>query len=479
MTSLINLTPHVVVIDTADGQIQLEPGSKPARVQMSSTTLAPVIVDGMSVPLVNERVTSAAALPEPAPDTLYVVPRLVAEHSPHRTDLVVPTQLVRSAGGAVGAARALARVGVSRLEAGRTGFEVAEGTLVVLCGSNPLPVLLAITTRRPPAVVLVHTRETRPHMKRLVAALERLDEPIAHRAIELADAGSGLAVREQLAPLGARWELDYTGGTKAMAAHARLALESVRIDADRVASYIDHSRNVLRFDDGRRVALRTATLTLQSLAAMHGGLLSADMGRDRPDADWLRSFGASVVREMGRATTPQARKTAYLARAAQLKALPASPSWKAKLSAVPGTWLEWLVEDRVMAALGSRPRSSREVMVGSRFRPERAADTAEIDVLVRVGWRVTLLSCDTSLSEKRWTANHKQKAIESVARARQIGGDAAGAAFVTLLESDGVEAVSRHLPPTELNAPSKVFGRHDLVRWLDGDLGDLTEWCTT
>ena len=52
------------------------------------------------------------------------------------------------------------------------------------------------------------------------------------------------------------------------------------------------------------------------------------------------------------------------------------------------------------------------------------------------------------------------------------------AALVTLLEREGVHAIERHLSPVEVNAPARVFGRHDLRRWLDGNLDDLRAWCT-
>lgn len=478
MVTLVNLTPHDVAIDTAGGPIHLKPTKSPARVKLVVTTLAPVHVGDLEVSIVNERVESPAGLPDPVEDTFYVVSRLVAESSPHRHDLLVPTQLIRANDGSVSAARALARIGVPRATGAASSPEAAEGTLVVLCGSNPLPLFLAIATRRPPAVVLVHTRETRPHMKRLIAALNALTEPIPHTTIELSDAGNAASIRKTLSALGTGWELDYTGGTKAMAAHARLALESVRLDADQVASYVDHSRNVLRFDDGRRLSLRTTALTLRSLAALHGGELTMDGGRERPDEKWLLSFADSVVRSMGRAQGAAAKKAAYGLKTRELRLLAAPPSWRTQLANVPGGWLEWFVEDRVRRALNTQPRNQHEVVIGSHFRPDRADDDAELDVLARVGWRVTLLSCDTSLSASRWTAEHKKKAMESVARARQIGGDAARAAFVTLLEPAGVEAVRRHLPPVELNAPAVVFGRLDLQRWLNDDLSDLTDWCT-
>jgi hypothetical protein len=314
--------------------------------------------------------------------------------------------------------------------------------------------------------------------QRLNQVLTSAASPTPTHLVEIPDAGNGPAIRQPLIRFGRKWELDYTGGTKAMAAHARLALAQVRADADEVASYVDHSTDSLRFDNGKRVSLKSKGLTLASIATLHGGTLTLEPSRFVPDMEWLTKFARDYLRDLSRAGSSIAKADAAQRHTNRLRKNRVDAPWAKELRDRPGLWLEWLVHDRVLAALATVPLSQREAVIGARFRPFQAADDAEVDVLLRVGWRVRLLSCDTSRPAKRGNADHKKKALEAQARARQIGGDASRAALVTLLEPVGVSAITRHLSPVEVGAPARVFGQNDLQRWLDDDLTDLSDWCS-
>lgn len=121
-TVLVNLTPHDVVIDPGDGTPPVRfpaSGTVPHLVlsepQWETLTVAdPARPDGprasVGLPLAVGATWQGVdpPLPEPRPHTLYLTSRVVAEHFPHRTDLVWPDDLVRDAEGRVIAARRLA-----------------------------------------------------------------------------------------------------------------------------------------------------------------------------------------------------------------------------------------------------------------------------------------------------------------------------------------------------------------------------------
>ena len=123
-TVLVNLTPHDVVVDPGDGTppVRFPASGTVPRLVLSESTWDTVAVvaparDGQPGAVIALPLAVGAAwrgvdppLPEPRPDTLYLTSRVVAEHFPHRTDLVWPDDLVRDAEGRVIAARRLARL---------------------------------------------------------------------------------------------------------------------------------------------------------------------------------------------------------------------------------------------------------------------------------------------------------------------------------------------------------------------------------
>lgn len=104
---LVNLTPHPITLHRADGTVRtIAPEPTPARV--ATTTREIGEIDG--IPLVEEAYEDVTGLPPPQPDTVYVVARVVAEHNPHRGDLVAPGNLIRDDQGRPIGARALVRI---------------------------------------------------------------------------------------------------------------------------------------------------------------------------------------------------------------------------------------------------------------------------------------------------------------------------------------------------------------------------------
>jgi len=102
-TTVINLTPHDVVIQRVDGTFETIKSSGEARI----TTLFQVtkIIRGIRV---GQTVASGiTGLPEPAEDTLYIVSLIFLKYVRDRFDLVAPNEQVRDEKGRVLYAKSL------------------------------------------------------------------------------------------------------------------------------------------------------------------------------------------------------------------------------------------------------------------------------------------------------------------------------------------------------------------------------------
>lgn len=95
---LVNLTPHVLNILTPDGNLSLPPAGESARVQMVGQELQPIVTDGITVPVSAQVAGDIIGLPDPQPDTIYVVSMLVAQTA-RRPDVLSPGRLVRDNAG--------------------------------------------------------------------------------------------------------------------------------------------------------------------------------------------------------------------------------------------------------------------------------------------------------------------------------------------------------------------------------------------
>lgn len=93
MSQLINLTPHAIHLPG----ITLPPAAAPAR---CSEVTAPV-GEFAGVPLVRKTYGVVIGLPDPQPDTLYVVSLMVRAACPERSDLASPGDLLRDSEGKV------------------------------------------------------------------------------------------------------------------------------------------------------------------------------------------------------------------------------------------------------------------------------------------------------------------------------------------------------------------------------------------
>jgi hypothetical protein len=102
---IINLTPHDLTIVTPAGNRTLPKSGSVARVE--TVRAAGPEVDG--IPTSVTSFGPVTGLPEPTPDTIYVVSGMVAARFGDRADVFAPGELVRDDGGNVIGCRGLSR----------------------------------------------------------------------------------------------------------------------------------------------------------------------------------------------------------------------------------------------------------------------------------------------------------------------------------------------------------------------------------
>jgi hypothetical protein len=109
---LVNLTPHIVdLIPLSGDPIAIKIGGPAPRVLLDRIDLEPLRIAGAHIPTGWSRAgVDVNHLPDPEPDCLFIVSRMVAEAAAHRDDLVFPDDLVRDEFGAVVGCRRLSRI---------------------------------------------------------------------------------------------------------------------------------------------------------------------------------------------------------------------------------------------------------------------------------------------------------------------------------------------------------------------------------
>ena len=110
---IVNLTPHALNLMPAgpDGPVvTIPPSGQVARCAVDRVQVDTVTVDGISVPVNQTRFGEVSDLPDPQPDTIFVVSALVAQAVPDRPDVFITDDAVRDEQGRIIGARALAHV---------------------------------------------------------------------------------------------------------------------------------------------------------------------------------------------------------------------------------------------------------------------------------------------------------------------------------------------------------------------------------
>jgi hypothetical protein len=111
--NLVNLTPHALNLmpDGPTGPVvTIPPSGQVARCAVNWVQVDTVTVDGITVPVNQTRFGEVSDLPDPQPDTIFVVSALVAQAVPERLDVFIVDDTVRDDQGRIIGARALAHV---------------------------------------------------------------------------------------------------------------------------------------------------------------------------------------------------------------------------------------------------------------------------------------------------------------------------------------------------------------------------------
>jgi hypothetical protein len=104
---LINLTPHVITIQTGGRTIEIEPNYPMARVDVSTQEIGHI--DG--IPLLIPTYGDTFGLPAPEPGVFLIVSNIVLAAHKTRYDLLTPSRPIRDGKGQVVACGGLSVVG--------------------------------------------------------------------------------------------------------------------------------------------------------------------------------------------------------------------------------------------------------------------------------------------------------------------------------------------------------------------------------
>lgn len=118
--NIINLTGHPIkIIELGDkdhphfikGLITtIEPSEVVAKLGQFTKSLAPIEFNGIKIPVTQNYQGKVFFVPEPKPNTIYLVSKPVAMALPERDDLYVVNGLVRDRDGKVLGSRSIARI---------------------------------------------------------------------------------------------------------------------------------------------------------------------------------------------------------------------------------------------------------------------------------------------------------------------------------------------------------------------------------
>jgi len=111
--NIVNLTPHALNLmpEGPDGPtVTIPPSGQVARCFTTRVQVDTITLDGISVPVNQTRFWEVFDLPDPQPDTIYIVSAVVAQAVPNRPDVFIVDDAVRDEQGRIIGARALAHV---------------------------------------------------------------------------------------------------------------------------------------------------------------------------------------------------------------------------------------------------------------------------------------------------------------------------------------------------------------------------------
>ena len=110
---IVNLTPHPLNLMPQGPEgpvVTIPPSGQVARCATSRVQVDTITVDGVAVPVNRAQFGEVSGLPDPQPDTIFVVSALVAQAVPNRADVFIVDDAVRDEQGRIIGAKALAHV---------------------------------------------------------------------------------------------------------------------------------------------------------------------------------------------------------------------------------------------------------------------------------------------------------------------------------------------------------------------------------
>jgi len=111
--NIVNLTPHALNLMPAGPTgpvVTIPPSGQVARCFTTRVQVDTITVNGISVPVNQTRFWEVFDLPDPQPDTIYIVSAVGARAVPNRRDVFIVDDAVRDEQGRIIGARALGNV---------------------------------------------------------------------------------------------------------------------------------------------------------------------------------------------------------------------------------------------------------------------------------------------------------------------------------------------------------------------------------
>ena len=111
--NIVNLTPHALNLMPAGPTgpvVTIPPSGLVARCAVDRVQVDTVTVDGIVIPVNRTQFGAVTGLPDPQPDTIFVVSALVAQAVPDRQDVFITDDAVRDDQGRIIGCRALAHI---------------------------------------------------------------------------------------------------------------------------------------------------------------------------------------------------------------------------------------------------------------------------------------------------------------------------------------------------------------------------------
>jgi hypothetical protein len=396
--------------------------------------------------------------------------------------------------------------------------------MVCLVGENPLPVYLGIRQLAAPdaTIILVHTGDpgTFPIARKLQGKVDRDNrENGVRRTVKpvlLSDPHCPQVVRERFAQLKQDYPnaaLNYTGGTKVMAAYAVMEWR----DCLSSTFYLEEADKLFHLGNAIETLPLAVPLTLRDLCELH------DVKEDRQESfedctredllqiwnalrpnwlsdlykassDWNRRDHSdqfkwladqydrnskqwrlgSVWRKFIEHLTPETQaKWLAVPFPASLKEYyrdePRSESvLYRQLRCATGVWMEQLMQALVQEACPKTP--STMFLFGQHFKVD--GQEFESDIVAVNNHCLRYLSVTSSLSRGSEKA-YKGRMFEAIHRAQQLGGGLAQSCLVCPAEYDVVGKVQSSIGHRSRH---KVFGRNDVEEWIGGNYATLQEF---